>query len=160
MAMHYALPVSLNRDAFRPHDYHAHDTNQRLYHVYDNLSQTPYVPDEGINAGDSNRYLMHPWHIISYSAMIKHLDWNNRDPTYFISLYDNAQAAHIEANRRRNQSNVPGQDHQRDPGTVRIAEVSIAELHSLNVFYVSRQELLTMLRVPVNNPIFYNSAPG
>lgn len=75
----------LDPNAFRRYNYTTADPVQYLYHVYDNLSQTPYVPKIGINAGDVNSYIMHPQHIITYAAMANHLNWNNREPTYFIS---------------------------------------------------------------------------
>ena len=89
-------------------DVYTEDGVQILYHVYDNLSQTPYIAENGIEAGDPNTYVMQPQHIITYSSMSKHLNWRNREPTYFISLYGNEQTALQEAYRRRQQTNIPG----------------------------------------------------
>ena len=153
----------LNPDAFRPHQYTPADQIHHLYHVYDNLSQTPYVPGIGINAGDPNTYWMHPQHIITYAAMEKHFDWSNREPTYFISLYSDINTARREANRRRNRIHIrepSGQVQRRDPASVRIAEVSIRELDRLKVFYFSREEMINMLQAPMNHPVFYNSQRG
>lgn len=139
-----------------------HFTNdvQHLYHVYDNLSQTPYREGAGIECGDVNSYIMHPQYIITYHAMANHLNWNNREPTYFISLYDDLHRAQLEANRRTNQVSVPNQVGRRNPASVRIAEISVHELERLNVFYFSRNDLIQMLRPPPNHPVFINSSPG
>lgn len=147
-----------NRNRFRPHQF-ANDV-QYLYHVYDNLSQTPYRQGRGIQSGDINCYLMHPQYIITDQAMANHLNWNNREPTYFISLYDNLDRAQLEANRRRSQVFVPNQVKRRDPGSVGIAKVSVYKLEMLKVFYFSREDLLEMLRPPRNHPVFTCSSPG
>ena len=51
-------------DIFRPHPFAAGETHIDLYHVYDNLSRTPYVLDVGIKCEDPNNYIMNAWHVI------------------------------------------------------------------------------------------------
>ena len=153
------ITSTLSPDAFQRHRFTTDDV-QHLYHVYDNLSQTPYCAGAGIECGDINSYIMHPQHIITYRAMVNHLNWDNREPTYFISLYDDLHRAQLEVNRRRSQVLVPSQMHQRDPASVRLAEISVRELERLNVFCFSRNDLLRMLHPPPNHPVFVNSSPG
>ena len=92
------MNLYLPADGFRSHRHSGTDIS--LYHVYDSLSQTPYVPGYGISCGDPNTYLIHPQHLITYANIGKHLRWQNREPTIFISLFDNLEAAHSEAQRR------------------------------------------------------------
>lgn len=158
MASQTLLQISLDPSAFRPHVY-TEDGVQTLYHVYDNLSQTPYIDQHGIEAGDPNTYVMHPQHIITYSAMLSHLNWRNREPTYFISLYGNKQAALQEAYRRRQKINVPGVSSVRDPTSVRITVVSVQVLDQEKIFYFSRAEMINMLQVPAAHIIFTSSTP-
>ena len=156
------VPINfpLDPDAFRRHDYRINDPTPHLYHVYDNLSQTRYIPGNGIRAGDGKNYTcVHPQHVMTYSNMTRHLDWANREPTPFISLTGSLQAANDEADRRRRQLWVPGQTQPRLEETVRIARISVVQLHNLGVFYFSREELLTMLRAPPNNPVFFATSP-
>lgn len=100
---------------------------------------------------------MHPQHIITYEAMAKHLDWENREPTYFISLFDDLSLALREADRRRNQPRVPREARRRNPASVHIAQISVHKLDHHDVFYFSRNELISMLQAPPNNPVSYNS---
>ena len=92
---------------FRPHQFG--DTRYvDLYHVYDNLSQTPFLHGDGISCGDPDDYIMNAWHVIMPLAMRRHLNWQNRISTQFISFYNNEADARREAQRRVNQRWVPG----------------------------------------------------
>lgn len=66
-------------DDFNYHDFTSYrcppNTNFNLYHVYDNLSQTPHCLNGGITAGDSNTSNLQPWQIITPDTMANHLDW-------------------------------------------------------------------------------------
>jgi hypothetical protein len=90
-------------------------------------------------------------HIITYDKMAKHLDWRNREPTYFISFYISRAAACAEAQRRRRHWNVGG--NSRQPDSVRVATVSAQALDHAKVFYFSNEELIKMLVLPSNHPI-------
>ncbi|KAF2453107.1 hypothetical protein BDY21DRAFT_357290 [Lineolata rhizophorae] len=119
-----------------------------LYHVYDNLSRTP-LGRYGIECDDPDRYLMAPWHVITPLKMRKHLDWGNREPTQFISFYDNRDSAFKEARRRRAASLAAfGRRRQlgkqdRDPGTVSVAHVRLDK--NSNVWVFSKEELMRMI---------------
>jgi hypothetical protein len=121
---------SLPLEAFVSHECLGDDLH--LYHVYDALSQTP-LHAEGISCGDPNTYLMGAQHIIIYDKMAKHLDWKNREPTYFISFYASRAAAWAEAQRRRSHRNVGGRSRQ--PDSVRAATVSAQTLDHAKIFY-------------------------
>jgi hypothetical protein len=123
--------------AFRPHGFQV-GQHVDLYHVYDNLSQTPFEPGYGIACGDPDNYYMKVWYVITPSAVREHLDWSNRKPTQFISLYDNLNDATREANRRRN--NVW---QGRQPNSVRIAHVRLNG--NCGVWANSRDEILAMM---------------
>lgn len=125
----------------------------RLFHVYDNLSQTPYQPGYDIESGDPNTYLINPQHLITYVKMGQHLDWQNREPTNFISFYDNPCHALTEARRRMQQRYVPNQgtNTYRSPESVRIAVVSARRLDNSNAFYFSTSDLIAMLQIPSNH---------
>ncbi|KAK1091139.1 hypothetical protein LTR48_006897, partial [Friedmanniomyces endolithicus] len=90
------------RQLFKPHEFAEQDYVD-LYHVYDNLSRTPFQPGIGIECEDPDEYLMSPWHVITPVAMRQHLDWWNRHRTQFVSFYDNEAAALLDVQRRRNQ---------------------------------------------------------
>lgn len=151
----------------RPDDFVSHRQPQgqdmNLYRVYDNLSHIPRNEGEGIECGDPSKYLMHPQHIITYAAMMNHLNWCNRKPTYFISLFADLSRALYEARRRKQQrwvrnpeatnETAPDAWMYRDPASVKIAMVSARVLDTNNVFYFSTAELRTMLQVDAGHDI-------
>src|SRR4051794_6192737 len=95
----------------------------KFYHVYDGLSQTPHIPGFGIQAGDMNVYLMRYCHRITLASITKHYDWGQREPTSFISLFDNEKVAREEARQRAHRLRVydPATGQWRDRGYVAIA---------------------------------------
>ena len=129
-------------DVFRPHAFQPTEAHIDLYHVYDNLSQTPYQRGIGIECGDPDEYVMNAWHVITPNTMSQHLDWYNRQPTQFISLFADRNAAAQEAQRRRNQAFVPG-GGQRIPNSVRTAHIRLSR--GTNVWFFSRAEMLAMM---------------
>ena len=144
--LHY-LPT----EAFRSHRCGGEDLI--LYHVYDVLrfpehpdkrvgSQTPYRHKFGISCGDPNTYYIHPQHLIAYENFGRHLDWSNREPTYFISLYDNRNDALREGRNRQNRF-----FDRRMRGLVRIVAVSARRLDNVGAFYFSTTELRQMLQL-------------
>lgn len=158
--------AALNTNLFRPHHLPPTSPNFYLYHVYDNLSQSPFTQNDperadGIYSADPNNYIMKPWHIVTYSKMMQHLDWSNREPTWIISLFDNFQSASNEYNRRRTQILVPktatGGVSQRNPDSVHIAVVSVRRLQSKHCWYFSTSEMRQMLSVQPNHPLFFMS---
>jgi hypothetical protein len=140
----YMQPSAVEQleEVFRPHRFRADEHHIDLYHVCDNLSRTPYQHGIGIQCEDPDEYFMNAWHVITPSAMMKHLDWRNRTPTQFISFYDKLEDAEREAQRRRYQLNVPD-GGRRFPGTVRIAHVRLP--WNTNVWAFSRAEMLSMM---------------
>lgn len=127
---------------FRPHQFQANQGHLDLYHVYDNLSQTPYQQGIGIECGDLDRYFMNAGHVITPVAMRRHLNWANREHTQFISFYSDRADAIRERNRRRGQTNVPKGEH-RDASSVRVAHVRITP--NSNIWAFSRNEMLAMM---------------
>ncbi|KAF2137743.1 uncharacterized protein K452DRAFT_278101 [Aplosporella prunicola CBS 121167] len=133
------------RAHFAPHQF---GPNERLtlYHVYDNLSQTP-LDERGIECGDPNILLVNPWHVITVDKIKDHLDWSSRNPTQFISFYNDKDKAIDEANRRREQRWVYNGEEdrfkKRYPEKVRIAVVELEKASSVWVF--SREDLKRML---------------
>ena len=145
------------QEIFQPHRFRADEPHVDLYHVYDNLSRTPYQHGIGIECEDPDNYIMNAWHVITPSAMIKHLDWRNRTPTQFISFYNRLEDAQREQQRRRNQPYVG----RRIRGPVRIAHVRL--LPNTNVWAFSRAEMLNMMGIFSNQAqqqTFSTSAPS
>lgn len=130
------------RRVFDKHQHADHEQHIDLWHVYDDLSRTPFRSGIGIQCEDENDYLMNAWHVITPEAMKRHLDWTNRRPTQFISFYEDEQAARREARRRRNQAWVAGVG-PRNPASVQIARVRL--LRGTNVWAFSRGEMLSMM---------------
>jgi len=128
---------------FQPHQF-VNEDHIDLYHVYDNLSRTPYEHGVGINCDDPNDYVMNAWHVITPSAMRRHLDWNNRIPTQFVSFYDNMADASQPLDQRRGRPIVWGVG-LRDPNTVRIAHVRLPR--GTNIWAFSRPEMVNMMDV-------------
>ncbi|KAI9783587.1 MAG: hypothetical protein M1816_001338 [Peltula sp. TS41687] len=71
-----------------------------FYRVYDGLSQSWFSPEDGFLCGDTNVYWMRPELRFSRSAVLKHLDWSNREPTSYISVYSSPVTALRECRRR------------------------------------------------------------
>jgi hypothetical protein len=118
------------------------------------LSQTPYC---GIQSGDINLYWMRYWHRITVEALDKHLDWYQREPTSFISLYRDAQAAFHEARRRKLRPYVYNRETgaRRHRGIVQIAVISAVQLPKEGVFFFSTEDLMSdrMLSLSWNHPL-------
>ncbi|KAM0704590.1 hypothetical protein Q7P35_008824 [Cladosporium inversicolor] len=122
---------------FKPHQFGPGEKSIDFWHVYNNLSRTPYESGVGIQCRDPDQYYVNAWHVITPKAMRRHLDWRNRVDTQFISFYEDQADAKREAQRRRNM-------HTRERGAVRIAHINIPQ--GSNVWFFSRQEMLDMMR--------------
>lgn len=95
-------------DDFPPHQLDpVHESVLKLYHVYNALSQTPYERGYGIEAGDKNTYYMRYCCRIDLRLIERHLDWNQEEPTSFISPFDTRESAFKEARRRNVASDRP-----------------------------------------------------
>ncbi|KAK5165728.1 uncharacterized protein LTR77_008651 [Saxophila tyrrhenica] len=142
---------------FRPHDFQPGEEYIDLYHVYDNLSRTPFVRRTGIWCADPRPGPVHALEAhrsITPASMRKHLDPLNRHPTQFISFYSEREAALAEVQRRRWEVKVPGPTkpgeleptmRDRDVTSVRMAHV---RLHpGTEVYFFSRAEMLEMMEV-------------
>lgn len=57
----------------------------KLYHVYDSLSQTPYIDGVGIRAGMSVSTLGE-YGGLSAESLSNHSNWNHQNATPFVSL--------------------------------------------------------------------------
>ena len=130
------------RQTFRPHQFEPDEHYIDLYHVYDNLSRTPFRHGVGIECEDPDEYVMNAWHVITPLAMRHHLDWRNRNRTQFVSFYDNLADALHEQQRRLTQPFVRHAGRRRAP-SVQIAHVRIPR--GTNVWAFSRQEMLDMI---------------
>lgn len=136
------MEKGLLRQLFKPHEITNRDYVD-LYHVYDNLSRTPFQAGIGIQCEDPNEYLMNPWHVITPVAMRRrHLEWRNRRRTQFVSFYGNVAAATQEWQRRRSQLWAPGVG-QRNLNSIRIAHIRLPR--NTNVWAFSRAEMLDMM---------------
>lgn len=127
---------------FVPHRLHpVYERDLTLYHVYDDLSQTPYIHGYGIEVGDKNRYYMRYRHRINVRLLANHLDWYQDEPTSFISLFGNPTAALREANRRMSRRNVYRNGYWYDRGFVSVAAIPARYLADEGVFFFSAQDL-------------------
>ncbi|KAK5744993.1 hypothetical protein LTR17_001744 [Elasticomyces elasticus] len=140
--------IMMVQQAFQPHQFPPNQMFIDLYHVYDNLSQTPYVLGQGIQCGDREVYYMNAWHVITPRRLLEHQKWANRNPTQFISFVDRANVARAERNRRRAQVLPPG-GGVRIPASVRIAHIRL--LRGTNVWSFNRAETVAMMQA-VNGP--------
>ncbi|KAK3721452.1 hypothetical protein LTR37_003007 [Vermiconidia calcicola] len=131
-----------SRDVFSPHTFAAHENYIDLYHVYDDLSRTPYIHGIGIECEDPDEYFMHASFVITPEAMRKHLHWKNRQRTQFISFYDDLAVAQTEMQRRIDHPFVPNVG-MRNPDLVRIAHVRLHR--GTKVWGLSRAEMLEMI---------------
>jgi hypothetical protein len=131
---------------FHPHQFNPFTVrNLQFYHVYDGLSQTPYIPSLGIEAGDPNIYFIRYCHRITVHSIAKHLDWKQREPTSFISLFDDRECAIRESHRRASRRQVydPATGQYRNRGDVRIAIISGEQLALQDVFIFSTEDLIS-----------------
>lgn len=133
----------LDEQAFLPHVFGPDEHFVDLFHVYDNLSQTPYQRGIGIECSDPDRYIMNSWHVITPEALRNHSDWKYRGRTQFISFYGKLESAQKEAQRRRKQEYIPG-GGRRDPDSVRIAHVRL--FRGTKVWFFSRDQMLRMMQ--------------
>lgn len=115
-----------------------------FYRVYDGLSQSRYSPQYGFLCGDANTYWVRPERRFHRDSVKKHLDWHNREPTYYISIFSSFQKALEESERRQNQPWVRDEASGRFArrGQVRVAEIAGLEtLRENGVFLTSTSEL-------------------
>jgi hypothetical protein len=133
-------------DDFLPHRLHpVYERDLTLYHVYDELSQTPYIHGYGIEAGDKNRYYIRYRHRITVPLIAKHLDRYQDEPTSFISLFDSPNNALREAQGRMSHRYVYRDGQSYDRGFVFVALISARQLADEGVFFFSAQDLRRML---------------
>ncbi|KAK0714461.1 hypothetical protein B0T21DRAFT_71705 [Apiosordaria backusii] len=78
------------------------DRDIKLYHVYDDFSQTPYEEGYGISASIWSPVARNqrPCDVITGDSLYRHLNWANRHPTPYISLWGSWEAAAKDAERR------------------------------------------------------------
>ncbi|KAK1613522.1 hypothetical protein BDP81DRAFT_443702 [Colletotrichum phormii] len=131
------------RETFRPHRFGTNEHYMDLFHVYDDLSRTPYLHGIGIQCEDPDTYVINSWHVITPSAMRNHLNWRSSTPSQFISFFDSLQDARREQQRRRDKTYVSHVGYRR-PESVRIAHVRLQR--NTNVWVFSRAEMLRMMR--------------
>jgi hypothetical protein len=74
-----------------------------LYYVYDNLSQTSYTEGRGIRCSAQPQSAGLPIDF-PIDELLYHLEWQNRLPTQFITLYQDFDEAMREGVRRREQT--------------------------------------------------------
>ncbi len=162
--------AAMNRGTLRSHHCGSKE-DLTLFHVYDiplnpsnpderSKSQTPHVENCGIVCGASNisREMLPRLftsvqnadkHLVTEENIIKHLDWANREPTHFISLWDRSYEAFRDAERRRSHFRLEGIER-----SVRSAEISATELDKARMFYFSKAEIGAMLQLPPSSRIF------
>ncbi|KAF2137796.1 uncharacterized protein K452DRAFT_204014, partial [Aplosporella prunicola CBS 121167] len=70
------------------------------WRVQDEYSGTYYSPGYGFFARDTSSEIDFTRNHMVHDALAKHLDWGNRCPTPFISVYCDEETAFEEADRR------------------------------------------------------------
>lgn len=146
----------------------------KFYRVYDELSESQYSIQSGFLSGYASRYWNHPDEFpdlirpdlrFDRDSVQRHLDWGNREPTKYISIYSSLKKARMECLRT---CNVPDFQGTRR-GQVRVSVIggldilqnegvfltSTAELLRTRVLrnddrYVSRAEWLALDRIPAS----------
>ncbi|KAK3988776.1 hypothetical protein QBC44DRAFT_370604 [Cladorrhinum sp. PSN332] len=104
-----------------------------FYHVYDEISQTPYIPYKGIKASNSKPikdFCERHTSEGTVKEVLDHLNWKFRGKTRFISLWDDYERATKEANRREEKTRLWDSKSRRfvDRGDVGIAVISARQL--------------------------------
>ncbi|KAG8530769.1 uncharacterized protein KY384_004126 [Bacidia gigantensis] len=140
-----------NVDRFRPYRLRPNSDDILFYHVYDSLSETPFVTNIGIISGKGLNCTTPPHAVITYREFANHLNCDNREPTSFISFSRNSKDAYEEAMRRMGQIRVKdphgGPDLERNPKSVRIAIASASAMDNTKTFYFSTLDLIDMLKI-------------
>jgi len=129
--------------------------NKKFYRVYDKASQSRFVPRIGFEASKRSTSEAYEYRITP-NALGKHLDWFDPDPSPFISLYDNPWVALKEAWRRiLEKPRLYDQKVRRVRmrGPVRIAVIDAEQLDREGVFYLSRNELFSMVNIAPDDVI-------
>ncbi|KAH6842489.1 hypothetical protein B0I37DRAFT_382039 [Chaetomium sp. MPI-CAGE-AT-0009] len=135
-------PYQRKMEDFSSHQLHPLlEGNLQLYHVYDEISQTPYRPGAGIEAGDKNTYYIRYQHRITPRLIAKHLDWYQKEPTSFISLFDDPSDAFHEARRRMDNPEVYLDGESCHRSAVSVAIISARRLVDAGVFFFSTKDL-------------------
>lgn len=173
---------TLHANHFNPH---AHRTmyqpapstlqhDGKFYRVYDELSESQYSVQSGFLSGYASRYWDHPDQFpelirpevrFDRGSVKRHLDWGNREPTKYISIYSSVEKARMECLRRCNdpyfQSTGRGQvrvsviEGLEGMQNERVFLTSTAELLRTGVLYiddhyVSKAEWLALDRIPAS----------
>jgi len=74
--------------------------NGPFYRVYDYLSQSQNSREKGFFCRDEKIYLFRPELRFSRNLVKKYMDWNNREPTSYISVFASLEKAFRECDRR------------------------------------------------------------
>ncbi|KAK0714460.1 hypothetical protein B0T21DRAFT_375942 [Apiosordaria backusii] len=116
----------------------------KLYHVYDDLSQTPYREGLGICAGISDPPPGQQ-HKVTAKSLINHLNWSHRNATPYISLWDDWGKAEKEVERRLKKPTVfSNRTKTSTPrGDVKVAVISRNWLLQSDAFAFNLEEFLT-----------------
>jgi hypothetical protein len=120
----------------------------KFYRVYDELSESQYSVQCGFLSGYASRYWDHPDQFpdlirpelrFDRRSVKRHLDWGNREPTKYISVYSSVEKARMECLRRCNDPYFQGARR----GQVRVSVIKGLEvMQNERVFLTSTQELL------------------
>lgn len=141
----------------------------QFYRVYDGLSQSRYSPEDGFLCGEDDPLMDLPERRFSRLSVKRHLDWDNREPTSYISIFSSLEAALGECERWLARPWVKDRASGRfvHRGEVRVAAItgletfsrhrvfltSLSELHRTHVLnhdddFASRPEWLVLDHIP------------
>ena len=132
------MPTTPSRCEEERQTFHPDSRAVTLYHVWAELSETPYRKGVGITCGVPQKYYVRPSFVITPGKVMEHLDWKNNKWTQFISCYGNLEAALREATKRRRHSEfkrVDCEGIERDlypsPNSVHIAVIKPPANHKV-----------------------------
>ncbi|KAL2841164.1 hypothetical protein BJY01DRAFT_217898 [Aspergillus pseudoustus] len=110
-----------------------------FYRVYDSLSQSQYSPDDGFLCGEASPDQDLPERRYPRAAVKKHLDWYNRDPTPYISIFSSFKQALRECRLRSEKPDVYRKDlgWALPRGQVRVAVIAGLETLIKNDVYLT-----------------------
>jgi hypothetical protein len=125
-----------------------HALPHRLYRVDYPGSQTIFSDKDGFRAADTTTLYSKDKPNVFKEAVVKHLDWNYRGTSPFISLFSDQEHAQNWACKEPWRSKYTGEGTPKDSWTLCV--IDPAELSETFVFQLKRLEVCLDFKIPNN----------
>lgn len=151
------------------------DIDDKLYRIYDDLSQSPYREGQGImaRAPPHQVHLRHAFVMMKYdkaeegaqasrdlirASVLEHLDWKARTASPYISLWDSWEVAIKLAEARVNKPAVYDEvtKQTKNRGDIYVATISLRRLAEAQGVFVNAEKALHQLGVVKTSARTYN----